>query len=428
MASTGSSSSGARPEGTRSRSALVVGLLTYQDAETVGQVAAAVREGLDRHFGELATRVILADCGSTDTTVGRVRDALGPDERLVELSPAPSAADRLQLPYHGMPGKARALQAVLAAARELQAQACVIIDGGVRTVTPQWVAWLARPVLEQAFDFVSPYYHRHPVEGALTRGLVYPVVRALYGVRLHQPAAAEFGCSARFRDHVLDEEFWDREGAQSGIDLWITTSAASGDFRLGEALLGSRAHHGRGEEALDLGTTIAQVVGSLFVDLEGRAQRWQRTRGSVPVQRFGALPPAMPPEPRVIDVDRLIEFFRLGNRELRDVWTWVLPARTLVELRKLADGSPSAFRLDDDLWARIVYDFAVGHRLRVLPRDHLLRSLVPLYSGWLASFVLQLRDSDSEAAEERVEALAAAFERQKSYVIPRWRWPERLRT
>jgi hypothetical protein len=106
----------------------------------------------------------------------------------------------------------------------------------------------------------------------------------------------------------------------------------------------------------------------------------------------------------------------------------VLPARTLVDLRKLAGRAAADFRLDDELWARIVYDFALGYRLRVLPREHLLRSLVPLYSGWLASFILQVRELTVEAADQRVDDLAGAFEAQKPHLIARWRWPERLRT
>jgi hypothetical protein len=247
-------------------------------------------------------------------------------------------------------------------------------------------------------------------------------------VRLRQPAAAEFACSRRLVDHFLDEDFWDREGAQVGIDLWLSTAAAAGDYRLGEAALGIRRHRPRGEKGLDLGTTIAQVVGSVFADLESRAERWQRVRGSTGVQQFGTSQTTESPPGASVDVERLIETYRLGYRELRDVWTWVLPPRTIVDLRKLVEGPDTQFRLDDELWARIVYDFALGYRLRALARDHLLRSLVPLYSGWLASFVLQVRHFSVEEVERRVEDLAAAFEAQKPYLIARWRWPERLRT
>lgn len=428
MVSTGSSSSGATSDARSAAGALVVGLLSYQDAETIGLVAKAVREGLRCHFEGVATQIVLADCGSTDNTTTRVRDALEGSGDLLELSLPRATVDVLELPYHGVPGKARALQTILMKARDAKAQACVIFDGAVRTVTPHWVDWLARPVIEHGFDFVSPYYRRHPFEGALTKGLMYPLVRALYGVRLRQPAAAEFACSGRLVDHFLNEDLWERDGSQVGIDLWLATSAASGDFRLGEATLGIRTHHARGEEALDLGTTIVQVVGSLFSELESRAARWQRTRGSVPAQHFGTEASTVPPQASNVDVERLIESYRLGYRELRDIWTWVLPPRTIVDLRKLVDGPQAQFRLDDELWARIVYDFALGYRLRVLPRDHLLRSLVPLYSGWLASFIFQVRDLSAETADERVEDLAAAFEAQKPYLIARWRWPERFRT
>jgi len=66
--------------------------------------------------------------------------------------------------------------------------------------------------------------------------------------------------------------------------------------------------------------------------------------------------------------------------------------------------------------------------MRTLPRDHLLRSLTPLYTGWLASIILQVRELPREVADARLERLAVAFEAQKPYLMSRWRWPERFRT
>lgn len=426
MASTGSSSSAATPAPETAGAQIVVGILSYQHADTVAGVARAVRDGLAGHFGAHASRVVLADDGSTDDTVARAREALGGGD-LLEISPHRSAAP-LELPYHGMPGKARALHAILTRARTLDARVCLVLDAGVGTVSPQWIQWLARPVLEHGVDLVSPFYDRHPYEGALTKALVAPALRALYGVRLRQPAAAEFACSQRLIEWLLEEDIWQREGAQIGIDLWLSTAAAAGEFRLGEALLGRRTPAPRGEEALDLATTLAQVVGALFADLEAHVDTWQRRRGSVAVPLFGEPTGDAPVHDVTLDPERLIESYRLGYRELRDLWTWVLPARTIVELGRLVHAPPARFQLDDDLWARIVYDFALGYRLRALARDHLLRSLVPLYLGWLGSYVLQARDLSAAAVDERLDRLGGAFEAQKSYLIARWRWPERLRT
>ena len=427
MASTGLSSSAARTDADAARADVVVGLLSYQSASAVGQVGRAIHEGLTSYFGDVPKRLVLVDAGSTDDTLARAREALPSVDDVIEIPPqAPPAL--LTLPYHGMPGKPRALQALLTCARDLDARVCVVLDASVETATPRWVEELAGPVLAHDVDFVSPYYSRHPFEGALTKGLVSPLVRALYAARLRQPAAAEFACSRRAIDWLLDEDIWEREGAQAGIDLWVTTAVVSGDFRIGEAALGRRSAHARGEEALDLATTFTQVVGSLFADLEPRVETWQRRRGSVAVPLFGEPPGRAAVQDVSVDPERLMESFRLGYRELRDVWTWFLPVRTIVDLGRLVPASPAQFHLADDVWARIVYDAALGYRLRTLPRDHLLRAMVPLYLGWLASFVLEVRNAGATSVDARLEQLGVAFEGQKSHLIARWRWPERLRT
>ena len=123
----------------------------------------------------------------------------------------------------------------------------------------------------------------------------------------------------------------------------------------------------------------------------------------------------------------LANLSRMVQPAKSSIWTWVLPPRTIVELRKLTETVPDRFRFDDRLWASIVYDFALGYSLRVMPRDHLLRSLTPLYTGWLASFVLQMRSASLAQIEERVEQVCLGFESEKRYLISRWRWPERLR-
>jgi hypothetical protein len=407
--------------------AVVAGLFTYQDAATVGAAARAVREGLAGHFADLPTRLLIVDAGSTDGTLALAREASGAAAEVLDVAPSRSAADLLEVPYHGIPGKARALHAFLRTACDLNATACVVFDGGVRTLRPAWVASLTRPVVDERIDYVAPVFARHPYEGALSKGVVYPVIRALYGVHLRQPAAAEFACSGALADYWLRTDVWGRTGAQAGIDIWLTAAAAIGNFRIAEALLGVRAHHAHGEEGLDLPATIVQVVGALFADVERNARVWQRPQVREAVRPPDSPNAALPTEAPAVDPDRLVDAFRLGYRELRDIWTWVLPPRTLVELKKLLEVPARDFRLDDELWARVVYDFAVGYRVRSVARDHLLRSMAPLYSGWLASYVGEVRDAGREAADRRIDALAGAFERQKPYLIARWRWPERLR-
>jgi hypothetical protein len=423
MASIGSNSSIHEAEVPATRADIVVALASYNDVRSVGAVGRAVRDGLATYFGSREAWILLADAGSTDGTLAAARDAVG-SPRLIELQyPRPAAFSDVL--YHGHPGRAEALRATVQTAHRLNAKACALIDASVHSATPAWIERLIAPVLTDGFDYVSPYYVRHSHDGAITKGIVYPMFRALYGVRLRQPAASEFGCSARLVSHYVEQNFWDREQASAGVDLWMAAAAVTGGFRACEAALGVRQPASR-ETPADLSTTLAQVVGALFADLDDRVDIWQRTRGSVAVPVVGTAP-EIGPDAASLNLERPIESFRLGYRELREIWTWVLPARTIVDLRKLSEAPLERFEFDDRLWASIIYDFAIGYNLRVMPPDHLLRSLTPLYAGWMASFILQVRNATPTQVEERVERVCIAFEAQKRYLISRWRWPERLR-
>jgi hypothetical protein len=74
----------------------------------------------------------------------------------------------------------------------------------------------------------------------------------------------------------------------------------------------------------------------------------------------------------------------------------------------------------------VIYDFALGHRLRILNADHLLRAMTPLYLAWVASYMLETGAEDDAAAAARLEKLARAFEEAKPYALSRWRWPDRF--
>jgi glucosylglycerate synthase len=327
------------------------------------------------------------------------------------------------VPYHGQPGRARAIHALLREARAQGSGACIVVDRRSTASAAAWLDGFVQALVDEKLDFVAPVYTLHPFARALVHGIIYPVFRALYGARLRYPLGAHFACSSHFIETVLENPIWDSDRGQIGIDLWLSAAAASGGFRVGQSIVPSAAIEDRRD--VDLSTTIAQVIGVLFADMEQHVRIWQRVRGSRAVAQFGKPMPVS--SPREVDVASFADSFRLGYRDLQDVWTEVLPPLAHLQWRRLAAAPLDAFRVDDALWARTIYDFAMGYRLRVIARDHLLRSLTPLYLAWLASFVLELRNAPAGAAEDRLERLCLAFEAEKPYLVSQWRWPERFR-
>jgi hypothetical protein len=52
--------------------------------------------------------------------------------------------------------------------------------------------------------------------------------------------------------------------------------------------------------------------------------------------------------------------------------------------------------------------------------------MTPLYLGWVASHARAVADVDAVAIEKRLDRLAVAYELGKSYLVSRWRWPDRF--
>jgi len=406
-----------------SQTDVVIGIAGASPA-TLGPAIDAVRSGITQYLDPRHARIFVADSGPSDGAIVHAHERSAGAVPLAAVAYDVDSRDLLRVPYHGLPGRVHALRALLEAARACGARACAILDAGLPGTTADRIRWLVRPVLDADADLVTAYYPRHPVEGAITKSILYPMFRAIFNCPIRQPAAREFGCSNRALSYLLAQQVWEEEDRDAAIDIWITTEAVCGGLRMCEAQLRGPQHD---LDVADVATSIAQVAGALFLEVEARAALWQRARSPVSVQRVGAPVCAEGPAPAV-DVHHFIDSFKLGYDELNEVWREILPPMAILDLKRLARAPVDQFALDDRSWARIVYDFAVGFHQQTIRREHLLGSLTPLYFGWLSSFVLETRDAEAAAVDARLERVCLGFEAEKPYVISRWRWPERFRS
>jgi len=403
---------------------IVLGILSYNNAATIGDVIGQAVGGLAASFPNNRSVLVHADGGSKDGTADLAHQAAHDGADLVQVAYPVYPVHLLAPDYHGIPGKGNAVRAVFEIAHKLGASACALVDADIVGLSPAWTEALVRPLLEGSFDLVTPQYRRHKYDGTVVNGIVYPLVRALYGKRIRQPIGADFGYSGKLITKLLEPARWDSDTTGSGVDTWIATQAIAGGFQLAQAALGTRVQHPSGPPP-QLSTALSQVLDSIFSEIQRTAAVWQRVRGSEAVPVLG---PAWPeaPEPTEADVQPMIDSFRLGFQNLRELWSEVLPPASLVELKKLAGQPEAAFRMADSLWARIVYDFALAHRMRIMDAKHLLHALTPLYMGWVASYARAVRQADAAEVERSHEALCRSFEMQKGYFIARWRWPDRF--
>jgi hypothetical protein len=248
--------------------------------------------------------------------------------------------------------------------------------------------------------------------------MLAPLMRALYARRIHQPYGGQQALSARLIDHLLLHPKWQWTG-RDVTDLWVTGAAIADGFSVWEAWLGPYVVRSR-TRTTDLPAMVAGTLGAAFTVMDRHQDLWLEVRDSEPVPTVGQ-PQPVSIAPMSVDVRALFEGFRLGVRDLSSIWELILAPDTLGEVLGLDGDDAERFRFPDDLWARVVYDFALGHHYGVVHREHLLRSLVPLYLGRTAAYVTATRQATAEATEQILEATAMAFERQKPYLVEHWR-------
>jgi len=416
MVATNSVPQEAHAEGKAIESAdLVIGILADLNPDVVARLCDAIQT--------LPGSLRIAVLRSNDTgDPFPVKRAVGPNSSSVFL--ASSLLAKPGGPGTGPLSMAATYESVLAAGEKLQSRACCILAARLGSETERWAYRLAKPLLDGDVDLVLPHYARHKFEGLLNSCIVAPLTQALYGKRLSNPMGPDFGVSRRLAQKLLAKERSARTGV-NGIHpvASITPAALCEAMHVAEVHLGTRIYPP--PDWTNTGSLLAEALGPVFLDIERNAACWQRTRVSAAVPAIGE--PALVQENAAsIDTTRLVESFALGTRELQEIWGLILPPATLFELRKLSHFPPEQFRLPDDLWVRIVYDFVLAHRLRAINRDHLLKSMTPLYLGWVASYARDLQKDAALRADQRFERLAFAFEAGKPYFVSRWRWPDRF--
>ena len=298
-------------------------------------------------------------------------------------------------------------------------RAVLMLGPGSDCLSPLAMRALADAVLSAATDLALPHYMIPPNTGLINSSILYPLTRALFAAKARFPLALDMGLSMRMAKRLATAGGQFNLPDQDAALLWPVNEAIAAGFAVDEFDVGARDIPQPAD--VDLTAILALVTGSLFGDIEAKAAVWQRPRRPPMVRRPS---PATSPAGGSADLAHMVDAFRLAYANLQEIWSLVLPPHSLLLLKRFSQVDAAAFRMPDSLWARIVFDFLIAYRLRTIHRGHLMGALIPLYLAWVAGHI-NLTASGT-APEQHIEAVAAAFEADKPYLVARWRWPDRF--
>jgi len=305
---------------------------------------------------------------------------------------------------------------------EHHAAAVLILGAEALSLSDFGLLGLADAVLAGKTDLALPRYKTGPHDALLSSALLYPLTNALFGIKAHLPLPLDVAFSPRMATRFTIARKPDAASQGSSL-IWPVSEAATLAFVVREVEAGERTLPQPTET--DLNSLLAEIVGSLFNDIEAKASFWQRARPAIPVK------PNIEPARTITEIENLediremAESFHNAYTNLQEIWSLVLPPQSLLGLKKVSRTPAEDFEMPTDLWARTVYDFVLAYHFRTINRGHLLGALTPLYLAWIASH-LRKSAGDTALAAFHVEETAAAFVSEKPYIVARWRWPDRF--
>lgn len=387
---------------------IIVGIPSYNEADSISYPTDVASRGLLNYFPEKKAVIINVDNNSPDGT----RDT---------FMNTPTKVPKIYISTpRGVKGKGNNFKNLFEASVELHARAVVVVDADLTSITPQWIQYLGEPIFA-GFNYVTPIYVRHKYDGSITNHIAYPLLRTLFGLRVRQPIGGDFGFSGRMARAFLAEKLWNENVGNFGIDIWMTTVAIARRFKVCQTFLGSPKSHRAKDPSRDLGPMFTQVIKTCFDLMIDFEYLWKDTVESWPSSIFGfGLGVEEKPPSVSVDTAALHNSFTSGFEHFENIWKKIIPPPELHEIRKIKKMPPEKLYYPSDLWARILFNFAIAYRNNEISHDEIVESMIPFYHSRILSFVNKTDRMDIKECEEYFESINRVFEKEKYYLIQRW--------
>ncbi len=389
---------------------IVVGIPSFNEAPLIEYPTSQAALGLKQYFNNLNAVIINCDNSSTDGTGNVFMNTNTEGIPKIYLSTP-----------KGVKGKGNNFKNLFRKVLELDAQAIVVVDADLKSITPRWIKNLGEPLFND-FGYVAPLYVRHKYDGTITNNIAYPLTRCLYGRRVRQPIGGDFGFSGRMAGLYMKSDLWDEDVSHFGIDIWMTTIAMNEGVPICQAFMGRPKVHNPKDPAAHLGPMFKQVISTIFNLMGAYHDKWETTKWSKPTAIFGfGLGEVEMPPPVEVNKELLYQRFREGFSRYWDVYRSIFSSENLQKVREIASLDIDHFEMPVTVWSKVLFDFAKSYHHNTVEKSMAIEVLIPLYYGMTLSFVNKTEGMSIQQAEEFLEDMCLVFEQNKPYIIDRWK-------
>lgn len=352
---------------------------SYNEADSIAHPTRIASEGLVKYFPNLKAVIINADNASPDNTEKVFLETQTQVPKIYITTP------------ENTPGKGWNFLNAFRKCHSLGVRTIICVDADLISITPEWIKYMASPIVEEGYDYLTPLYSRHKYDGTITNNICYPIIYGIFGKDIRQPIGGDFALSDRLATYFLKQP-WHKTTHEYGIDIFMTMNAITGGFRIAQVGLGSKIHK---PSAPKLGAMFVQVVSTALLTVLNNIHKWKDISSIEKSQTFGLqeLAPAQDLEVNREDVlKNAVESYE-GSKE-------VLRRGLSPEVFGRLEGSfsSSELRIDSDLWVDIIFDILCAFQKHPAPQE-LVEAMKGLYFGRVHTFMNDTWDMSSAEAE-----------------------------
>lgn len=225
---------------------IIVGIPTYNEADSISNTVSKIDGGLVKYFPKHKALIVNMDSQSPDGTSHI-------------FSNTKTETEKMSISVNKR-GKGANIFALLELSKNLHAKYVATIDADITTITEKWPKLLLDPIVKDRADFVTPIYTRNRYEGNTTNHFCLPLLYAWFGQKINQPIGGDFAFNRHFIDYIIKQQR-NEDFFLYGIDIFLSTHALGGCFRIKEEYLGRKIHKPSFDKIIPM---FQQVAATMF--------------------------------------------------------------------------------------------------------------------------------------------------------------------
>lgn len=392
---------------------IVIIIPSYKEVENIALPTQKAASGLKKYFPEFKSVIINCDNCSDDGTIEAFFQAPSEVPRLSISSPP------------GLRGKGANLVNGFRRAATLSPKAVAIIDANLLSIKSNWIHRLLAPILHGSAEYVAPIYLRHINDGLISKGLVTPLMRALFGRRVLQPIHVDHAFSGRMNE-IYKNSSWHQDDRGYKSDMQMLALAIMHKAPICQTYMAYPRTASLGSLDSNLPKALNYVVNALFNLMGSTDSFWTGVTRSRPtiLSNVDDAPLMMPPQVE-LDRDCLTKGFVTLGQQYKEAWDQFLPADLAQELCKMLAASTSASTppMSAHQWCRVVIESILAFK-NVTDEENrklITAGLSPLFFARILSLGREVAQMSEQQLNAVLENQSLVFEQSKKELINRWK-------